>query len=60
VNYLRNRDDGTHIPIIVVSSITGGYQKGQAMEAGVDVFLSKPVGVDELIRSFNEVMAGIQ
>ena len=60
VNYLRSRDDGHYIPIIVVSSITGGYQKGQATEAGVDVFLSKPVGVDELINSFNEVMAGIQ
>ena len=60
VNYLRSRDDGHYTPIIVVSSITGGYQKGQATEAGVDVFLSKPVGVDELIHSFNEVMAGIQ
>jgi CheY-like chemotaxis protein len=60
VNYLRTRDDGTYTPIIIVSSITGGYQKGQAIEAGVDVFLSKPVGVDELMRSFNEVMAGIQ
>lgn len=42
----------THTPIVVVSGITGGYQMNQAFAAGADIFLGKPVGVDELVKAF--------
>jgi CheY-like chemotaxis protein len=56
VHYVRECDEGHGLPVIVVSSVSGGYQMGQAIEAGVDVFLSKPVGVDELMRGLGKVL----
>ncbi len=55
VSLMRERG-GDDMPIVVVSGAVGGYQMGQAIDAGVDVFLSKPVGVDELIRSFTKIL----
>lgn len=45
-------DTGNHIPIVVVSGVTGGFQMNQALKGGADVFLGKPVGVDELVKTF--------
>ncbi|GAB4519710.1 MAG: hypothetical protein OHK0046_29010 [Anaerolineae bacterium] len=53
---LRTRNENRNLPIIMVSGASGGYQMGQAISAGVDVFLTKPVGVDELIRCFTKIM----
>jgi CheY-like chemotaxis protein len=51
--YIRKKEtNGTHIPVVVVSGATGGFQMHKALEAGVDLFLGKPVGVDELIDAF--------
>ncbi len=54
VHYIRNKDvmDGRHTPVVIVSGITGGFQMNQALKAGADLFLGKPVGVDELVRAF--------
>jgi DNA-binding NarL/FixJ family response regulator len=46
------------VPLVIISGVTGGYQMGQAIDAGVDIFLTKPVGVDELLRSFTKVIGG--
>jgi CheY-like chemotaxis protein len=49
--YIRKKEtNGTHIPVVVVSGATGGFQMHKALEAGVDLFLGKPVGVDEPLR----------
>jgi len=56
VEHVRNQEAGETIPIIVVSGVAGGYQMGQAIEAGVDVFLSKPVGIDEFIRGITKLV----
>jgi len=56
VEYIRRHEQGEDVPLIVVSSVAGGYQMGQAIEAGVDVFLSKPVGIDEFIRGISKVV----
>jgi CheY-like chemotaxis protein len=51
--YIRKKEmNGMHIPVVVVSGATGGFQMHKALEAGVDLFLGKPVGVDELIDAF--------
>lgn len=55
VKYLRGKADAPNTPVIVVTGATGGYQMGQAMEAGVDVFLTKPVGIDELLTGVRKV-----
>ncbi len=56
VSYIRSYAQHKTSPIIVVSGTTGGYQMGQAMEAGADVFLTKPIGIDELVRSFSKIL----
>lgn len=58
VSFVRDRKGAKDVPLLVVSSITGGYQMGQAIDAGVDVFMCKPVGVDELLRGISKVFPG--
>jgi CheY-like chemotaxis protein len=59
--YVRKveEDSGRHTPVVVVSGATGGFQMSQAMKAGADVFLGKPVGVDELVKAFVSIMPQI-
>lgn len=54
VHYVRERHEA--LPLVVITGATGGYQMGQAVEAGIDVFLTKPVGIDELIRGFGKII----
>jgi CheY-like chemotaxis protein len=55
--YLRKQQKpGQHIPVVVVSGATGGFQMNKALDAGVDLFLGKPVGVDEIIDAFIRLM----
>lgn len=56
LEYVRASEAGSEIPLIVVSSASGGYQMGQAIDAGADVFINKPVGVDELLRGFSKIV----
>jgi len=51
VRYVRKHESSKHIPILVISGVTGGYQMGKAMEAGADVFLGKPVSIEELVKA---------
>lgn len=57
VQYVKNAD--SEIPAIVVTGATGGYQMGQAIDAGVDIFLTKPVGMDELLRGLGKIVEEI-
>ncbi|MBZ0287669.1 MAG: response regulator, partial [Anaerolineae bacterium] len=51
--YVRRQEQpGQHVQVVVVSGATGGFQMNQAMKAGVDLFLGKPVGVSELVEAF--------
>jgi len=56
IHFVRKHPKGTNIPIVVVSSSTGGYQMGQAIDAGADMVLTKPVGIDELLRGMSKVV----
>ena len=55
--YIRkNESVGHHTALVVVSGATGGFQMNKALEVGVDQFLGKPVGVDELIEVFSRLI----
>lgn len=56
VSYVRRIPQGHSLPVIVVTGAAGGYHTGKAIEAGADVVLSKPVGADELIQCFVQVV----
>ncbi len=54
VRYTQEKTQGL-VPVMVVSSATGGYQMGQAMENGVEVVLGKPVAIDELLEKIGKL-----
>lgn len=57
VKYIRKQHpEDERVIVVVISGATGGFQMHKALDAGVDLFLGKPVGVDELIDAFNKLM----
>lgn len=43
------------LPIMVISTATGGYQMGQAIDHGIELFMAKPVAIDELLRGVEKI-----
>lgn len=56
IRYVRSRDDGQQLPMMVVSGASGGFQMGQAIDAGADIFLKKPLGIDDFVNGFNQII----
>ena len=52
----KSRSAEKHVPLVVVSGATAGFQMNKAMAAGADIFLGKPVGVDELVEAIVQIM----
>jgi len=60
VRYVRKQKTQKHIPMLVVSGAIGGFQMNQALAAGADAFLGKPVAVEELVQAVaNAVKVGM-
>jgi CheY-like chemotaxis protein len=57
VHYVRKQKTAKHVPVLVVSSAVGGFHAGQAISAGADVFLGKPVAVEELVRAVGSTIS---
>lgn len=49
MRYLRKAYPQAKVPLIVVSNTMGAYQMQQALDAGADAFMGKPVAIDELV-----------
>jgi CheY-like chemotaxis protein len=47
---LKERRDTNHVPVLVVTAMTGEEVRRQAAAAGADGFLTKPFGVAEFLR----------
>ena len=56
VRYVRKQDSGQDIPMIVCSGSTGGFHANQAKDAGANMFLGKPISIDELVRAIGSVI----
>ncbi len=56
------REHYAHHPLalMVITHAGGGYQRGQAISAGADAFLIKPVGVDELLRGISKLVEQVK
>jgi two-component system phosphate regulon response regulator PhoB len=50
LRYVR-KEFKRHVPMIVVSGATGGFQANQAKDIGADAFLGKPISVEDLVRA---------
>jgi CheY-like chemotaxis protein len=51
VRYVRKQKTTHHVPLLVVSGAIGGWQMNQALAAGADAFLGKPISVDDLVQA---------
>lgn len=56
MDFVHTKEGGQDLPFVVVTSATGGYQMGQAIAAGAEVFITKPVGVDELMSTLAKLI----
>lgn len=56
LQYLKKQAMPKRIPILVVSGATGGFQMNQALEAGAERFLGKPVAVEKLVEAVADVL----
>jgi CheY-like chemotaxis protein len=56
VRYVRKQHQQPRVPMLVVSGATGGFQMNQALEAGADAFLGKPVAVEELVKAVSSAV----
>lgn len=43
-------------PVLAISSAVGGYTMGKAIEQGADLFLAKPLAIDELGRALGKMV----
>lgn len=57
VRFVRKQDPRHHVPVLIISGATAGYQMSQALEAGADMFLGKPLAIEALLRA---VQASLQ
>ncbi len=55
--YIRNDDKLKDLPIIMITSRTGGKHKEKAMEIGVNQYLGKPYQEEELMKNINELIS---
>lgn len=59
-NNIRRLGDESVVPLIVVSEDDSDHIVEDVMTAGIDVFLGKPVGVNELVRVINSMVPHLQ
>lgn len=57
VRFVRKQDPRHRVPVLIISGATAGYQMSQALEAGADLFLGKPLAIEALLRA---VQASLQ
>lgn len=58
IRYVRQKHGS--LPIMVISTATGGYQMGQALDYGIELFMAKPVAIDELIRGIGKMQSDMR
>jgi CheY-like chemotaxis protein len=51
IRFVRKQKTSQHVPILAVSGALAGFQMNQALSAGADSFLGKPVSVEALLES---------
>lgn len=54
VRYIRKQYPDKRVPMLVCSSATAGYQAQQALSAGADDFLGKPIAVEALVAAVDK------
>ncbi|MBI1277834.1 MAG: response regulator [Anaerolineaceae bacterium] len=56
LRYLRKQPNNEKTQAVVCSGATGGFQKHQAISAGAQLFIGKPVSVEDLLKGAAKVL----
>lgn len=59
IRYFRMKNTSHYVPVMAIAATTAGFNRGQA-EKYIDVFLGKPVAIDELINAMQKMVALIK
>jgi CheY-like chemotaxis protein len=59
IRYFRQKI-GDKYPVVAMTSVKAGYHMEQSIEAGVDIFLAKPLAIDELGKTLKKVVAIVE
>lgn len=57
LEFMRQEQKFTHVPIVMLSSETTDVQVDEAMELGADAFVFKPVTLDELENAIQKAIS---
>lgn len=49
IRYYREKTRGQELPIVAIAEATAGFKMGEALTHGADMFLGKPLSVEELV-----------
>ena len=55
ISRLRERTDGRHLPVLVVTASGQADEEGQAVSAGADAYVAKPVRREELLAAIGQI-----
>lgn len=58
--YVRRNEKGERVPLVAISGTTGGFHTNQAREVGVNIMLTKPVGVNEIVQAISAIVPQMQ
>jgi DNA-binding response OmpR family regulator len=53
---LRRQPDTSHLPILMLTGVSGEIPRCAGAEAGVDQYLTKPVRVQEVLKRVNQLL----
>lgn len=56
LRYIRKQPNNATTRVVVCSGATGGFQMHQAIESGAQLFLGKPVSVEDLLKAATKVL----
>ncbi len=56
LRYIRKQEGNEKTHVVVCSGVTGGFQMHQAIEAGAQLFMGKPVSVEDLLKAAAQVL----
>jgi DNA-binding response OmpR family regulator len=53
---LRKRDNGRHLPIVIISALDTEDSRQRGAEAGADAYFAKPFDPDEVIKTIRSLI----
>jgi pSer/pThr/pTyr-binding forkhead associated (FHA) protein len=60
IRYVRSVKDGEKCIIVALTTATAGFNMGKALNEGSDIFIAKPIAMEELVNTLSRVASMIK